>query len=212
MENENYLESCRSIPVAPAASTEAKSNNRRTVVNELRERLMKVDMASVQVNKAKTNNLTAEQSQQQSSSSSLPHVQQMRDLRQRLMNLERPKKLPQQKPVISSRQSKRELHQRLLQLDQRGKQTERRRRVSSEDEANANAGAQRRQQQLSQQDNNNNYTNSLPKTPTELNVKRMHEFRQRLLKLDKSLPAFKSKRKENGSKISRIIKANEIQK
>ncbi|KRG03048.1 nuclear transcription factor Y subunit gamma isoform X2 [Drosophila mojavensis] len=211
MGGENHLELCQCIPVAPAASTEAKSNNRRSTVNELRERLMKVDMASAQVNKSKSSNLTAEQSGRQSSSSSLPRAQQMRDLRQRLMNLERPKEVPQQKPKISSSQRKRELHQRLLQLDQRGELTERARSQSSEDRARsltANSSAQQDNNTDNSSNNNNNCTSSRARTPPELNVKRMHEFRQRLLKLDKSRPEFKStnKRKESGIKINRIIK------
>ncbi|XP_017856742.1 PREDICTED: CD209 antigen-like [Drosophila arizonae] len=176
---EKHLEFCQCIPVSAAASTEAKSNNRRSTVNELRERLMKVDMASAQVNKSKSNNLIAEQSGRQSSSSSLLRAQQMRDLRQRLMNLERPKEAPQQKPKISSSQRKRELHQRLLQLDQRGELTERGRSQSSEDQARrltANSSAQQDTNTDNSSNNNNNCFSSRTRTSPELNVKRMHEF------------------------------------
>ncbi|TDG39555.1 hypothetical protein AWZ03_014022 [Drosophila navojoa] len=161
---------------------------------------MKVDMASAQVNKAKL-------SGRHSSSPSLPRAQQMRNLRQRLMNLERPKELPRQKPVISSSQRTRELHQRLLQLDQRGALTERGKSESSEDLTRgltAYTSAQRRQ--LSQQDNNtDNYSsnkNYARSRPPERSLKRMHEFRERLLRLDKACPEYKRKRMENGTKMN----------
>lgn len=183
-----------------------KSNNRRIIVREHHQRLLKLDMAVKPNNRsaADPRSLAPPKSSAQrmremrqrrrkaDSATHPPNRQRMQDLRQRLMNLEQPIKL---RAFKTSSQRSREPHSRLLQPEnvQKPVQTENK---SSETRTPPKSSAQRmrelRQRRRDLQNDNNpaaqksNTTNSRPQTPPDLSVKRMRDFRRRLLELDKS--------------------------
>lgn len=142
----------------------------------------------------------------------------MRDLRQRLMNLERSQEQPQNKPVLPDSQRTRDLHQRLLQLGKTKitppadiskselSENQPRRLVAKSSAQRMRELRERRRAQLSKHDNNcsRNSNNSRPRTPPELTAKRMHEFRLRLLKLDKSRLELKSKKQPKGKSKRKV--------
>ncbi|KRF81009.1 uncharacterized protein [Drosophila virilis] len=202
----------------PAVS---KSNNRRIVVRELHQRLLKLDMAIQPSNRSAAHPRSLapskssaqrmrEMRQRRRNADSAPHPatgQRMQDLRQRLMNLEQRIKLPASR---TSSQRSLEPHSRLLQPKkvQTPVQTENK---SSETRTPPKSSAQRmrelRQRRRDLQNDNksaeqkSNTTSSRPQTPPDLSVKRMREFRQRLLELDKS---HKGKHSESMRKTDQV--------
>ncbi|XP_064553908.1 uncharacterized protein LOC135439179 [Drosophila montana] len=187
-----------------------KSNNRRIIVRELHQRLLKLDMAikpskrsaadprSLPPPKSSAQRMREMRQRRRKADSAThpPNRQRMQDLRQRLMNLEQPIKLPASK---TSTQKSSELHSRLLQpenVQTPAKNSENKSseipRIRTTPKSSAQRMRELRQRRRDLQNDNTpaeqkrSTKNSRPQTPPDLSVKRMREFRQRLLELDTS--------------------------
>jgi len=213
------------------AARETKSNNRREVVRIFHQRLMSLDKATDKFN----SNSSSVQIRHKdlSRSPSISNAEHMRELRQRLMNLDKSITPTEKHPAKTSNQLKRQHEQRQMQHE--GVNSTKRNTKPTEiivlpPKTPPKSGAQRmrelRQRRRDHQSANqstkeiiNQSTNSRPPTPPELSVKRMRELRQRLLNLDQSLkvtqaenkPKTQTKRAKHNHKIgsSKILQKSE---
>ncbi|XP_034473107.1 uncharacterized protein LOC117780615 [Drosophila innubila] len=190
------------------AAKETKSNNRREVVRIFHQRLMSLDMATDKFNSSSSSLQIRHKDLIRSPS--ISNAEHMRELRQRLMNLDKSITPTKKHPAKTSNQLNRELEQRQMQHD--SVNTTKRNTIPKEiivlpPRTPPKSGAQRmrelRQRRRDLQSANQSRkeiisqcTNSRPPTPPELSVKRMRELRQRLLNLDQSLKANSKNREQ----------------
>ncbi|XP_062121256.1 uncharacterized protein LOC133835276 isoform X1 [Drosophila sulfurigaster albostrigata] len=157
-----------------ASEKSGKSQNRREIVRNFHQRILQLD---------------THQSQPWSyQSKSISNAQHMRELRQRLMNLEQSagnSSSDSNDCGTPSSQLRRELEQRLMDVDSfhRAKKLSNRQRVAVKLPSETEAAQRMRRLRQRRRDLQSAHSNcNSPTTPLELSANRMEEFRQRLLK------------------------------
>ncbi|KAH8263661.1 hypothetical protein KR044_012333 [Drosophila immigrans] len=186
-------ESACKVPETSAKST--KSHNRRELVRGFHQRILQLDK-----------NKSQAWSHQSSRISNAEH---MAELRQRLINLEQPINLPGNDHAKPSSQLRRELEQRLMDVDSvhRKKLQCHRQSMAKVKLHSETAAAQRmrtlRQRRRDLQNSKSNCNSS--STAPQLSVNRMQEFRQRLLNATKVAVATKTQKQIKRSKLKQTM-------
>ncbi|KAH8392409.1 hypothetical protein KR215_007675 [Drosophila sulfurigaster] len=153
-----------------ASEKSGKSQNRREIVRNFHQRILQLDTHQSQPWSYQTK--------------SISNAQHMRELRQRLMNLEKSSSDSNDCGTPSS-QLRRELEQRLMDVDSfhRANKLSNRQRVAVKLPSETEAAQRMRRLRQRRRDLQSAHSNcNSPTTPLELSANRMEEFRQRLLK------------------------------